>query len=237
MDGNRLLRLKALVPPALLLILPLCLFGPHTIYTGNEAEFTAPFWVLVRPLLLAGAGLVFALVTLGLFLPAKAFRAYVALLFGLGIVLWIQGSFLVADYGTFNGEALDWTTQSWRNPYEITMWVAVPLLCVAAVKYVFPIAPFASGALVALQASLLLVAAMRATPQTRAEWKGPAESMFDLSSTRTRFTSYWMGFNPRCFPRSSTSSGRCSTAAGRARFSLPTTPARFRRRWSAFPRC
>ena len=114
-------------------------------------------------------------------------------------MLWIQGSFLVADYGTFNGEALDWTTQSWRNPYEITMWVAVPLLCVAAVKYVFPIAPFASGALVALQASLLLVAAMQATPQTRAEWKGPAESMFDLSSTKNAIHIVLDGFQSEVF--------------------------------------
>ena len=199
MDGNRLLRLKAVVPPALLLILPLCLFGPHTIYTGNEAEFTAPFWVLVRPLLLAGAGLVFALVTLGLIVPAKIFRAYVALLFGLGIVLWVQGSFLVADYGTFNGEAIEWATQSWRNPYEITMWVVVPLVCVAAAKYVFPIAPFASGALVVLQASFLLATAFQAAPQTRTEWKGPAESMFDLSSAKNAIHIVLDGFQSEVF--------------------------------------
>ena len=30
-------------------VLQLFLFGPHTIYAGNEAEFTASFWALERP--------------------------------------------------------------------------------------------------------------------------------------------------------------------------------------------
>ena len=47
-------RLKDVAAPALLVVLPLCLFGPYTIFSGNEAEFSAPFWVAVRPLLLAG---------------------------------------------------------------------------------------------------------------------------------------------------------------------------------------
>jgi hypothetical protein len=199
MDGSRLSRFRDLFAPALLVVLPLCLFGPHTIYSGNEAEFTAPFWVLVRPLLGGGAGLVLGLVGFGLVLSTRTFRAYVAVLFGVGIVLWIQGSFLVADYGAFNGEAIDWTTQSWRNPYEITLWVAVPLLAVAAARYIFPMAAFASGALVALQALLLLTSAAQADPGTRAEWKGPADSMFDLSRTKNAIHLVLDGFQSELF--------------------------------------
>ena len=103
-------RLKDVVAPALLVVLPLCLFGPYTIFSGNEAEFSAPFWVLIRPVLLAGAGIAVALIAIGVALPPRLFRAFVALLFGLGLVLWIQGNFLVADYGAFTGAAIDWAS-------------------------------------------------------------------------------------------------------------------------------
>ncbi len=177
-------RWKTLLAPALFVTLPLCLFGPFTIYSGNEAEFTASFWVLVRPLLLVGVALSLALIIIGLLLPARIFRAYTALLFGLGIVLWIQANFLVADYGSFAGAAIDWTLESWRNPYEIGIWLIVPILCVAAAKYVFPVAAFASGALVLLQTVTLAASAVHADPRTRPEWNGPAETMFELSRTR-----------------------------------------------------
>jgi hypothetical protein len=179
--GTLIRRLTDLVAPALLVVLPLCLFGPYTIFSGNEAEFSAPFWALVRPLLLTGAGLVIALVAIGLLLPQMLFRSYVVLLFAVGLVLWIQGSFLVADYGAFTGAAIDWTRESWRNPYEIAMWIGIPALAVAATRYVFRVAPFASGVLVALQAAALVVSAASAESATPAKWRGLSDTMFDLS--------------------------------------------------------
>jgi hypothetical protein len=184
MDGELNSRLKNVAAPALLVVLPLCLFGPYTIFSGNEAEFSAPFWVLVRPLLLAGAALVTALIGFGVLLPRRLFAPYVVLLFAVGLVLWIQGSFLVADYGAFTGAAIDWTRESWRNPYEIALWIGAPILAVAATRYLFAIVPFASGVLVALQAAALVVAHVRADPLTTAKWQGPSESMFDLSRTQ-----------------------------------------------------
>jgi hypothetical protein len=177
-------RLTLVIAPALLAVLPLCLFGPFTIFSGNEAEFSAPFHVLVRPLLLAGAGIGLALIALGLALRGRVFRAYVALLFGLGLVIWIQGNFLVADYGPLDGTAIDFTLQSWRNPYELALWTIVPVLCVAAANYVIRLAPFASAMLVTLQLAALIVSAFSANARPTAEWKGPDASMFELSRTQ-----------------------------------------------------
>ena len=165
--------------PALLVVLPLCLFGPFTIFSGNEAEFSAPFHVLVRPLLLAGAAFAVGLVAMGVGLRGKIFRAYLVLLFALGLVLWIQGSFLVPDYGPLDGTAIDFSREAWRNPYEIALWIGVPILFIAAAKYIAPLAPFASAALVAVQ-TVAMAAAYTALPAP-AEWKGPADGMFELS--------------------------------------------------------
>lgn len=177
-------RLKNLVPPALLVVLPLCLFGPFTIFSGNEAEFSAPFWVLIRPLLPAGGAVALALVTVGLVLPPNLFGRYVPLLFGLGVAIWIQGNFLLPDYGPLDGTPIDWTLQSWRNPYELALWLLVPGVCVGAAKYVGPVAPFAAGVLVAVQIVALTASALHADSRRSAEWKGPSESMFDLSRTQ-----------------------------------------------------
>jgi hypothetical protein len=176
---DRLWRLKDVVPLALLAVLPLCLFGPFTIFSGNEAEFSAPFRELIRPLLLAGAASALALIAVGLVLPQKLFRAYGALVFGLALVLWIQGNFLVADYGPLDGTAIDFALESWRNPYEIALWIGVPVVCVLGTKHVARVAPFASAALVAVQIAAL-VSASALLPEP-AQWKGPADSMVELS--------------------------------------------------------
>jgi hypothetical protein len=183
-ESGRQSRVTHLIAPALLVVLPLCLFGPHTIFAGNVAEFSAPFWVLVRPLLLAGAALVLTLINIGTVLPQVLFPRYVVLLAAVGIVIWIQGNFLVPDYGAFTGAAIDWTVDAWRNPYEIALWIAVPVLAVVAAKYLFPIAPFASAVLVALQVAALVISIVRADSSTPAEWRGTTDAIFELSRTR-----------------------------------------------------
>lgn len=183
MEDSRLLRIKGALAPALLVALQLCLFGPHTIYAGNEAEFTASFWVLVRPPLMAGAVVVLVLLALGLLMPGRLVRAYVAVLFGLGILLWVQANFLVADYGPLDGTAIDWSIESSRTLPEIAMWIIVPVLCLVGARHVSRVAPFASAVLIALQAVVLAASAARAEVRSGAEWKGPAESRFELSKT------------------------------------------------------
>ena len=191
-------RLTAVVAPALFVVLPLCLFGPHTIYSGNEAEFSAPFWVLVRPLLVAGALAAALLILAGVVLSPKVRRAYVALLFGVGLVLWIQANFLVANYAAFTGAAVDFSVESWRNPYEITLWALVPLLSVLGARYVSSVAPFASATLIVLQAAALIVAVSQAEPG-RSAWKGPSEAMFDLSRRQNVLHIVLDGFQSELF--------------------------------------
>ena len=177
-------RLHDIFLPASLVVAQLCLFGPHTIYAGNAAEFSAPFWTLVGPLVVAGAAIVLALAAVGSRLTTKSSRCYIALLFSVGIVLWIQGNLLVADYGALDGSDIDWAIESWRNPYEMALWMLVPLLSIAAARYVAPIAPFASAVLLTLQTVLLMASTLDTEGHAHAKWQGPLDSMFDLSRTK-----------------------------------------------------
>jgi hypothetical protein len=113
---SRLRRLLIVLFPALLAPLQLLLFGPHTIYSGNIQEFSAPFWSLVVhlvPAILAVAGV---LVLVGIVLPAKVFDYYVVGLVAIGVAIWAQGNLMVGDYGVLNGQDIDWSGHAWRNP-------------------------------------------------------------------------------------------------------------------------
>ena len=179
MAGSFVTRLKKVVPPVLLVVLPLCLFGPFTIFSGNQAEFAASFSDLVPPLLFAGALIGLALIGAGVALRGHWFNVYTALLFGVGLVLWIQANFLVADYGPLDGTAIDFSLQAWRNPYEAALWIGVPFLCIAGARHIARIAPFASAALVVAQTVAAAIAVPRLSEPVR--WRGPADSMFELS--------------------------------------------------------
>jgi hypothetical protein len=177
-------RLQDIVLPASFVAAQLCLFGPQTIYAGNVAEFSAPFWTLVRPLLVAGGAIVLILAAVGFWMTTKSSRYYIALLFGVGLAVWIQGNLLVADYGVLDGSDIDWTIESWRNPYEIALWMLVPLVSIAAARHVAPIAPFASAVLLTLQTVVLMASALDNEARAHAKWDGPVDSMFDLSRTK-----------------------------------------------------
>jgi len=183
-DGKRRRAVVDVALPALLITLQLALFGPYTIYSGNAAEFSASFWGLVRPLLLPAAIVFLAIVAPALLLRDRVLRGYTALVFAIGIALWVQGNLLVADYGPLNGAAIDWNLQAWRNKYEVTMWAAVPLLALAAAAPVAGIAAFGSGVLLALQSVLFVSSMVQAGPGARAEWRGPSDAMFELSRTQ-----------------------------------------------------
>jgi hypothetical protein len=178
-------RLLELLFPALFAPLQLGLFGTHTIYANNRDEFNAAFGGLIVHLILPVAALGALLVAIGMLLAPRLFRAYVVLLFAIGLVIWIQGNLLVANYGPLDGGTIDWTAHDWRTPYEIALWVTVPVLAVLAARALFPAAVFGSRVLVVLQAILAVVSLTQGSAGQR--WRGPSDAMFELSTTRNAF--------------------------------------------------
>ena len=208
-DSKRRLGAVDLILPALLVTLQLSLFGPHTIYSGNEAEFTAPFSGLGRHLVLPALLLFVTLTGLGAVLSGGWRRGYVALLFSVGILLWAQANLLVANYGPLDGNAIDWSAHDWRNKYELALWVIVPMLAVIGARTIAPAAVFGSGVLVALQLALLVASSLQADSRTRAEWRGPfGRNVRGLENDRTCFTSSSTDFIRTCSPRFSQASAR-----------------------------
>ena len=180
--------------PALLVPLQLLLFGPYTIYSSNVQEFNAPFWSLVVHLVPMILAITAMLTLIGVALPAKAFQYYVVGLVAIGIVLWAQGNLMVADYGVLNGQDINWSGHSWRNGYELALWLVVPVALVFFARKIFSTAVFASQILIALQIVLLAYTAAAADPEARAKWEGAPEAIFELSSKQNVFHFVLDGF-------------------------------------------
>ena len=183
-------RLWAVTLPAVLGPSQVLLFGPWTVHATNRAEFLAPFWSLAPRWIGLLAFLGGLLAAVGLLLPPRAFRRYVAGLFAAGVLLWVQGNLLVADYGLLDGSGLDLAAHAWRVPVELGLWVGVLALALVFAVAVSRAAPTASALLVALQVAVLILpppapAEGRPASSNAAErWRLPPPEIFELSAGR-----------------------------------------------------
>ncbi len=174
--------LPALVAPVLVFIV-----GPHTIYAANPGEFNVAFRDIAWPRLIEAAAASWALLLVlggltGLFSEAVR-RAYVAFLLALGLLVWIQGTFLVPDVGPLYGEGLKLNPFAWRVPYEAAVWIAGVALAIAFARPVAAVAPLASGVFIGLQVAALAASAFgSAAPDlSEATWSGPPAPIYQLS--------------------------------------------------------
>ena len=184
-------RLRTVLFPALLGPSQLLLFGPWTVHETNRTEFLVAFWELAPNWVWLIGPVVGTLAALGIVMPARWFPRYVAGLCTVGVLLWVQGNLLLADYGLLDGGGLDLASHAWRTPFEAGLWVCVLLLGVIFAERVTRVAPAACVALVTLQATVLVVPVGRvATPDappttaTETVWQWPPPEIYELSTTR-----------------------------------------------------
>ena len=186
-------RLRTVLFPALLGPSQLLLFGPWTVHETNRTEFLVGFWELAPNLVWLIGPVVGVLATLGFVMPTRWFPRYVAGLCAVGVLLWAQGNLLLADYGLLDGVSLDLASHAWRTPLETGLWLGVLVLAVVFAGPAARTAPVASGVLVALQATVLLVPMSgEATGRgitgdpaddSEAVWRLPPPETYELSST------------------------------------------------------
>jgi hypothetical protein len=103
----------------------LFLFLPGTVYLTNAVEFTNTLGdlVLAGAVAVAAAALILALLLIGLrALGAGFLEKGLALLFALGFLLWLQGNFLLWDYGPLDGRAIPWSAMSRFGIIDGLVW-------------------------------------------------------------------------------------------------------------------
>ena len=184
-------RLRPIAGPALVGPVVLFLLGPITIHTANSYEFVVPFTEIVWPW---ATGAIVLTWTLLLMLSAvvcllseRLARIAASVLLAVGFLLWVQGTFLVPDYGPMYGEALDLGAHAGRVPYELALWAGVLALAIAYARQVSAVGSTLSLLFVGLQigaAVLSLANPSKPREDPQAAWATPPPEMYTLSRTR-----------------------------------------------------
>lgn len=149
-------RLKQVLPPALLVSANLFVFGTFSVYRGNIEEFEAGYQSLLPIYGLSGLLLTTAFLLIGFMIPGRAVRALGCTIFCLGLLLWVQGSFLVGTYGVFDGRGIDWSQFGLRGWMDASLWVLVLAAGLRFSHYLIRITSHASWTLIGLQSVLML---------------------------------------------------------------------------------
>jgi hypothetical protein len=180
-------RLFTLLGPSFLIASSIFLFGPFTVYQGNINEFVVPLTSILSFFLFPALIIVSVLCSIGLLLPEGIHRRYVSILFILGILIWVQGNFLVWEYGLLDGQSFDWTKDAWRGWVDGTLWLVLLVLAILFYGQIYRIVAFASIVLISLQLVLLASTSIQ-KPEI---WKiksslsihnTPPEEIFEFSS-------------------------------------------------------
>ncbi|MFU8832000.1 MAG: hypothetical protein ACNA7J_07580, partial [Wenzhouxiangella sp.] len=173
---------------ALLPALNITLFGPSSIYLANAEEFGTSYQTLIAIYLPLGLLLAAGLASLGLLFRRLARAVYVSLLFACGVLLWLQGAFLMPDYGQLDGRGLDWTAIQFPVWADSLIWVVVLGASIVLAARAARIAAFGSLVFVVLQATMLTASVMEQNEQfwvkERPSASGPPKGIHEFSRTR-----------------------------------------------------
>ena len=110
----------------------LCLFAPFEIYANNMNEFKFvlwDFWSLCALIAVGCAAVIFGLLML---VRGRAFDICFGLIFGLSLMLFVQGNYLSLGVGSLAGDGIGDTISTTKTVINLIIWVAVVIGCVLA---------------------------------------------------------------------------------------------------------
>ena len=125
-------RFFEILPAALLVAVQFVLASGIETLLGNRMEFEFGVGAVLPALVVAALVLTAALCLVGS-TPGPIGRSrFAAFLFALGVLGWIQASFLSGGYGQFTGETIDWAAFRVRGWLDLGLWIGGMAL---AIKY------------------------------------------------------------------------------------------------------
>ena len=125
----RLSLIRHAVFPALLLSVTFFIFGAFEMYFTNQEEFWFSLGDIFFPcMLIAGISTMILTCVSSLVgrYSTQAARIINSIIFGLGVALYIQGNYMVMDYGVLDGKAIEWGEYTTYGILSTLVWV----LCV-----------------------------------------------------------------------------------------------------------
>jgi len=174
------------VPPALLIVLNIFLFVPFNIYNGNASEFAVSLSSILAFYSLPAVGILLILIGIGLLLPNNWNRRYAAIIFVLGLLIWLQANILVWKYGLLDGKAFVWARDQWRGWLDGGLWVFLLGAGIIFYRKVNKIAVLGSIVLICLQAVYIGYNSFQCPKiwKTVSQEYLPSEGIYEFSSKK-----------------------------------------------------
>ncbi|MEZ5276213.1 MAG: sulfatase-like hydrolase/transferase [Opitutaceae bacterium] len=175
-------RLKTSVASAALISLTACLFIPAQIQLTNTREFPFTFLDILGPLALLALASLLLLSILLLVVPSLLGEILGSLVFAVGFLLYLQGNWILWDYGTFDGRDIAWSSYRYRGIIDGLIWISLLLICLKFGRRFRRILNWIAVIALGVQA-VNLVSLLFATPGalSRSEREGSPEDLFTFS--------------------------------------------------------
>ena len=154
-------RIISIIPPALLVVLNVFLFLPHSVYERNATEILVPLGLLLTPYIVPSIAVMTVISVPAIILREKFFRVYVAFIFVLGFLIWLQGNILIWNYGLIGKGDINWASHPWRGWVDSFIWISVGLAGAYYFNSVFKLSRFLSFILIGLQIAIVVITGIR----------------------------------------------------------------------------
>lgn len=143
----------------LLLFTTLFLFGPLQIFLTNIQEININLLELmvlsIPPVLILYSSSIVILLILPF--KEKSFQLFISLFFGLSFLFWIQGNFIIFDFGPLNNDVIDWRSKLGMGISNNIIWVIGLVFIVLKRKTVYKYSRKLSIILFIIQATVLFL--------------------------------------------------------------------------------
>ena len=124
-------KILSVLLPGLFFSFTLFIFAPTEFYLTHSGDFWFSY-VQLLPALICAAVVSWAVITFVLFfLPKKASIIVETLIIALTILMYVQGNYMVKNYGTLNGADIDWSRYQNTIIINSLIWI----LAIAAVLF------------------------------------------------------------------------------------------------------
>ncbi|MBQ3800971.1 MAG: hypothetical protein II837_11825, partial [Treponema sp.] len=111
--------------PAVMLVFTFFCFGTASIFIKNENEFWFSYADLLPSLLLLSAIFLGSILLAERLMPTKAKKYFRAVVYAAAFSLFIQGNILTNNFGTLNGEMIDWSSHTIASATSAFVWITV----------------------------------------------------------------------------------------------------------------
>jgi hypothetical protein len=152
-----------------LLSLTLFFFGPAHLYFTNNLEMPFLFSDIWYMLVAFALVVALPLTLLMALLKDPYHKKAAALIFAVGLLLWVQGNLLVRDYGLLDGHEIVWSDYAWQGAVDALVWIGVIAASFLNAERLYRHIALLCAALIVIQAAGLAATAFSAEDEPA--WK------------------------------------------------------------------